>query len=140
MPRKTNARKQWVYAPPKPSKPKVSDEFKAEVKEKADRFVETFLKPNFIKPPSQDTRFNYIVDIYTKWYRSYFYFCSKYRCPSPHCISEFSEAKFTRLEYVGGGKFNMAFMRHTGQWVETQEGMPLEDCLESIKSDPFYQP
>jgi hypothetical protein len=41
-------KKQWVYAP---AKPKVPDEIKAEVQKKADQLVETFLKPNFIKPP-----------------------------------------------------------------------------------------
>ena len=40
-------KKQWVYSP---SKPKVPAAIKAEVQKKADNLVETFLKPNFIKP------------------------------------------------------------------------------------------
>jgi len=30
------------------------------------------LKPPHVKPPSGDERFNYIVDIYSEWYRNYF--------------------------------------------------------------------
>ena len=99
MPKKT--KKQWVYAPGKPTVP---DEIKAEVQKKADSLSETFLKPNFIKPPPADTQWNYIVDIYTKWYRNYLYFCSKYHCPDPTAITDYFEAKFARLEYVGNGK------------------------------------
>jgi hypothetical protein len=91
-------KKQWVYAPTKSPKPAVSDELKAEVRKKADELVEAFLKTNFIKPPPTDTQWNYIVDIYTKWYRGNLCFCSKYRCPAPNCISEFFEDKFARLE------------------------------------------
>lgn len=116
------------------------EELKAEVEKKVGEFVELFLKPNFIKPPPKDARWNYIVDIYTKWYRNYLYFSSKYHCPGETAIRDYFEAKFTRLEYVGDKKFNMAFMRHTGQWVETSEGLSLDECLESIRNDPFYQP
>ncbi len=35
--------KTWVYSPPKPSVP---DDFKIEVKRKADELVQTFLKPS----------------------------------------------------------------------------------------------
>jgi len=136
MPTK-RGRKQWVFDPPKP---KVTEEIKAEVQKGADEFVAAFLKPTFIKPPPEDIRWNYIVDIYTKWYRNYFYVCAKYRSPGPNAISEHFETRFTRLEFAGDGKFNMAFMRHTGQWVETSAGLSLEECLESIKQDPFYQP
>jgi hypothetical protein len=64
------------------------------VQKKADQLVEAFLKPTFIKPLPADTQSSYIVDIYTNWYRGYFYFCSKYRCPALNCISEFFEDKF----------------------------------------------
>jgi hypothetical protein len=138
MPKKT--KKQWVYAPAKPPKPTVPDEIKAEVQKKADKLVETFLKPNFIKPPPEDTQWNYIVDIYTKWYRSYFYFCSKYHCPGPHAIADYFEAKFARLEYVGNGKFNVAYMRHTEQWWEIFQDFTLDQCLEAIRDIPTLQP
>jgi hypothetical protein len=130
-------KKQWVYAPAKPTVPA---EIKAEVQKKADSLVETFLKPNFIKPPPADKQWDYIVDIYAKWYRGYFYFCSKYHCPGPTAMTDYFEAKFARLEYVGDGKFNVAYMRHTEKWWEIFQGFTLDQCLEAIQHIPNLQP
>src|SRR5208337_1865743 len=41
------------------------------------------------------------------------YFCSTWRSPRSNAISEYFEISFARLEYAGGEKFNMAYMRHT---------------------------
>jgi hypothetical protein len=62
--------KAWVFCPEKSPKPMVPENIKAEVETKAKELVESFLKPEYIKPPPEDMRFNYVVDIYTKWYRS----------------------------------------------------------------------
>ena len=69
----TKMRKTWVYSPPKPPKPKVPETVKTELETKATELVNAVLKPTHIKPPRKNTRWNYIVDIYTKWHRSYFY-------------------------------------------------------------------
>jgi len=133
-------RKGKGWYPAKPLKPKVSDSVKADVQNKANELVESFLKPEFIKPPPEDAEYNYIVDIYTKWYRSYFYLCAKYCCPAPNCIAEFFETKFARLEYAGNDKFNLAYMRHTEQWCETDQELTLKECPERIRDDSLFQP
>ena len=136
----TRRQKRWVHSPPKASKPKVPEDIKKDVEEKAAELVEAVLKPKHIKPPPEDARFNYIVDIYTKWYRSYFYFCSKYHCPGPTAISSYFEDKFGRLEYVGEGRFNVSFMRHTGKWVEIHTGLTVEESLAVVRDDPWFHP
>jgi hypothetical protein len=68
--------KGWVYSPAKPAAPKVPDTVKQAVQAKADALIETILKPQHVKPPAEDQQFNYIVDIYGKWYQHYFYFCA----------------------------------------------------------------
>ena len=132
--------KQWVYSPPRRPKPKVPEAVKLQVATKANELVESFLKPAFVKPPRKNWRFNYIVDIYTKWYRSYFYFCSKYACPGPNALAPFFESRFARLEYVGPRRFNLSFMRYTGEWVQIYADMTLDKCLASIRQDPWFQP
>lgn len=129
--------KTWVYSPPKP---KVPASVKAEVEQKANELVETVLKPQHVKPPPKDYDLNYIVDIYTKWYRHYFYFCSKYCSHGPNALSPFFEAKFARMEYVGGKRFNLSFSRHTGEWIEIHPGLALDKCLMAITEEPFFQP
>jgi hypothetical protein len=73
----------WAYSTPKPSVP---DELKAGVKTKAEALLEKFLKPQFIKPPPKNWRWNYIIDIHSKWHRSFFYFISTYRSRGPTAI------------------------------------------------------
>ena len=119
------SKKTWVYSPPKPPKPKVPESVKAEVEKKATELVESTLKPR-IEPPPKDERFNYLVDIYTKWHRNYFYFCGKYCSPGPHALSPYFETRFARLEYIGKDRFTLSYMRYTGKWWEIYEGLTLE--------------
>jgi hypothetical protein len=134
------ARKVWMASPPRKPKYKVPESIKAHVQGKADQLIESILKPEHIKSPLEDARFNYIVDIYSKWYQRYFYFCATYRCPAPNRISEFFETRFARLEYAGNETFNLSYMPHTGQWVELFTNLTLDECLESIRSEPHYLP
>ncbi|MEW6609505.1 MAG: hypothetical protein AB1414_19025 [bacterium] len=132
--------KMWGFSASKQSKPRVPDAVKANVETKANNLIETVLKPNHIKVPSKDERFNYIVDIYSKWYRNYFYFCAKYACPGPYAISPFFEAKFARLEYIGNECFNLSYMRHTEQWWELYTELSLDECLDAIRDEPHFLP
>jgi hypothetical protein len=124
----------------KQSKPKVPDNVRQDVEKKANELVDTFLKPNYVKPPPEDNQFNYVADIYTKWYRNYFYFCSTYNSPGPYAISPSFEDKFARLEYVRHDRYNLSYMRYTGQWWLLYQGYSLEDCFNAIKDEPHFQP
>jgi hypothetical protein len=137
---KKKARKQWVYRPKSAPKPKVPDSIKAVVKAKCDEFIDTILKPDHIQPPPENPVYNYIVDLSSLWYRNFFYFCSKYRCPAPNCISEFFEARYTRLEYTADGTYTMAYMRHTGKWHEVFHNLSLDECLKTIEQTPIFRP
>lgn len=132
----------WVYSPPKPPAPKVPPSVKADVQHKAHQLVETVLKPKHIQtaPAPDQFQHNYLADIYTKWYRHYFYFCAKYCVPGPNALVPFFEAKFARLEYSGTTRFNLSFMRYTGEWVEIYPDLSLEKCLAAIKDDSFFHP
>jgi len=50
------------------------------------------------------------------------------------------EDKFARLEYVGGDKFNLAYMRYTEQWQEIAYGISLDEALAMIKDSGLVQP
>lgn len=138
---KKKPQRMWVYRPPKPPKPEVPARTKTVVEAKAQELVEKVLKPQHVHPPPESAQFNYIVDIYTKWYRNYFYFCARYACPGPNALAPFFETKFARLEYVGGNnQFNLSFMRHTGEWIELHANLSLDECLAAIKTEPFFIP
>ncbi|MGJ3253521.1 MAG: hypothetical protein ACFE0J_20665 [Elainellaceae cyanobacterium] len=136
------AEKRRIYSPKKTrtSNPNVPDALKDEVQQKFDALIETEFKPKYIKPPPEEPRFNYLVDIFTKWYRSYFYICGTYHCPGPNAIAPSFETKYARFEYIGGDRFNVAYMRHTGQWWQIAEELSLDDCLEMTRSNPILHP
>jgi hypothetical protein len=133
-------RKAWMFTPGKKPKASLPGTVKDEVDTKARELIEKVLKPKHVQPPPEGSRFNYILDITTKWLGSKCYFISVYRSPGEHATSPTFETKFVRMEYVGDGKFNLAFMRHTGQWVQLFEGQSVDDCMKAIKDDPWFHP
>jgi len=139
MAKRKLAPKRWVYAPRPAPKAGVSEAVKTEVSQQGQRLIDEW-KLHYVKAPPEDERWNYIVDLFTKWQRNYFYFVAKYASPGPTALSPFFDSPFTRLEYVGENRFNLSFMRHTGKWVETEQELTLAKALASIRSDGFYHP
>ena len=133
-----NRKRHWVYVGPKPVKPQVPDSVKTSLKEQADEIITNILKPKYINTPPTNNDFNYLVEIYSKWYRNYFYFCAKYDCPSPNAISPSFETKFARMEYIDHEQFNLSYMRHTGQWWEIYQALPMVECLKLIVEEPHF--
>jgi len=128
----------WIYRPRPASH--VPDAVKKKVTNKVDEIIETLFKPRYIKPPPKKARFNYIVDIYAKWRKNCLYFCARFACPGPNAISPFFEDNFTRLAYMANGRFNLAYMRHTGKWQEVFSDLSLKDAFAEIQNQPFFHP
>jgi hypothetical protein len=137
---KKKPKRTWIYSPKKRTPPKVPNDIKAEVEAKANELVETYLKPTYIKPPPKDQRWNYIIDRFTKWHGSFFYFCSTYTSPGPNALSPTFEPRFARMEYVGDGRFNLAYMRHTEKWWEVHQGLTVQQCIKAIRDEGIFQP
>jgi len=135
------AKKTWVYAPKKAnSKVKVTDDVKEKLKKRADDFINSVLKPKHIKPPPKGSSFNYVVDLYSKWYRHYLYFCATYHCPGENAISPSFETKFARLEYMPGQTFTLSYMRHNDKWFEIDYDISLEKAFREIEDGPHFIP
>lgn len=129
--------KGWFY---NPKLKEVSEELKAKIELKAKDLIDLKLKKEHIKKRNPHNDFNYITEIYYKWVGKRFYLCSKYACPSPRAISPSFESKFVRLEHIGDNKFQLFFMRHTGQWINLHQGISLEKAFKSISEDPYFTP
>ena len=121
-------------------KPNVQDSVKVEVETRATEFVEKVLKPIHVKPPLKEPQFNYIVDLWAKWYRGYFYFGATYASPGPDAISQTFETKFARMEFVGDGCFDLSYMRHNGKWFELFPSLSLDECLEAVRDQMHFMP
>jgi len=130
----------WVYSP---KAEKVTDKLKEEIEKKSEHLIK-ILKERHIKKSPKKLVHNHLVDIYSKWIQRRFYLCSKYICPENYISSRF-ENKFARLEYTGKGlnekdKFQLFFMRYTGEWIKILEDKTLDKCLEGIKTSPWFIP
>lgn len=130
----------WLPGRSRPKKEPIPDTLKAQADAKAKKFVDLVLKPKFIQPPPKKPRFNYIIDVAAKWHGSSLFFVSTYACPGPTAISPTFEAKFARMEFVGSSKFNLSFMRHNDKWVVLYRCVSLEECLDAIENDFWFQP
>lgn len=139
MVKRKQPRKMWVYSPHMPKGSKLPDEVKREITDRAQEIVDEW-KPKHIKEPPKNYTFNYVTDLYTKWHRQFFYFCATYACPGPNALSPTFESCFTRIEYVGRDRFNLAYMRHTGQWWTTEFELTLKACLKAIRENGLYHP
>ena len=134
MPKQT-----WVFNPKKKS-PVVPERIQSDTTRLVERLVQNVLKPTYVKPRPKDERFNYLIDISTKWHRHFFYVVGKYYCPGPNRLSPTFETGFVRLEYVSDGRFNVAYMRHTGKWWQIFSGLTLKKCLQIIEVNPIFFP
>src|SRR2546423_14044009 len=114
MPKEINP---WAMSPGKTSTSPLQESQKMEVTTKANELIETVLKPKNIQPPPENPQFNYIVNIYGKWYQKAFYFSAEYRVAGPNPIEPSFEVKFARMHYAGNGRFHLSFIRISGQWM-----------------------
>ncbi|MFH0864878.1 MAG: hypothetical protein V1904_01695 [Bacteroidota bacterium] len=129
--------KMWVYKPAK--RKTISNESeKNKIENYCQPLVEEFKKQYIKKNP--DKRFNYMMDIYTKWKGNYFYFIQKYKSEHPDRTADEFEEKFVRLEYTGKDSFRFSYFRHTGQWFLVAVDLTLKDCLEMMRDNPSFQP
>ena len=133
-------RKAWMSSPGKKPKASLPGMVKDELDTKVRELIENVLKPKHVQPPPEGSQFNYIVDITTKWLGSKCFFVSVYACPGPNAISPTFETKFARMEFAGNGKFNLAFMRHTGQWVQLYTDQTVDECMKAIQDDSWFVP
>ena len=122
------------------AKAAVSASIKADLDARATKLVENVLKPKYVKPPPEEPRFNYIVDVWTKWLGSTLYFGATYACPGPTAISPSFQTKFARMEHVGGGSISrLSYMRHTDKWFRLFPSLTVDECLDAIENDCHFQ-
>ena len=120
------------------AKAPLPERIKADVDAKATKLVEK-LKPKYVQAAAQGPRFNYIIDVWTKWIGSTLYFGTTYACPGPNAISPSFEVKFARMEHLGGGHFALSYMRHTEKWFKLFPSLTADECLDAIENDCHFQ-
>jgi len=131
----------WGLASTK-SSVKIDEDYKNKILNKSIDFIDYKIKPKALDEEkitlAKKHGFNYTIDVYPKWYRNYFYFCTMCKSESPNAIKEEYEDKFARLKYIEENKFDLSYMRHTGQWFELYSDITFDQALEIIEKDPNF--
>ena len=117
---------------------KLTDYEKDRIKNLCQPLIDKFKSEYVSINPNKE--FNYLVDIYIKWYRDNLYFCEKYKSESPNRIVDEFEEKFVRLKITNKDKFDISYMRHTGKWFSIAFGLTLNECLKMIENTPTLHP
>ena len=129
----------WVATSPSKAACSVPETTKLEVREAFEEVLQQF-RNHSIKDVPPNPKWNYIIEISSKWYRHYFYLYAIYKCFGPNAIKDTFESKFARLEYTRPGRYNLAYMRHTEQWWEVEQNLSVSQCKEMILSDEIFHP
>jgi hypothetical protein len=128
----------WISKESRKTKVKPTDSEKNEILTHCQPLVELFAKQYVRENP--DKRFNYLVDVYTKWHKNYLYFCEKFKSEHPNRIADEFEFKFVRLENTGKDRYNFSYLRHTGKWFLVTTDLTLKECIEMMQANPNFQP
>lgn len=83
--------------------------------------------------------FNYVVAVFGEWRGRSYYLCAKYRTPRGNPPDEFV-VRTTRLSYVGSGRFDLAYLRHTNRWQPVYSGLTAQECFEAIEQEEVFWP
>ncbi len=129
----------WAYSHGK-KKITVHMSVKKNVQNKVNHYIESVLKPKYIKKIPKNFELNYLTNIYSKWHGNYLYLCGKYACPGPNAISPSFDAKFARLEYTENNTYNVSYMKHTEKWQQLFVDKDLEEALSIIEDSPYFLP
>lgn len=135
--RQSTGPRRWVKS--QPPTPPIPASVKSAVTLAANELVETVLKPRYVQEPPPEPQWNYIIDVGTRWYHSALYFTATYCCPGPNALVPSFEHRFARMQFAGQNRFHLAFMRHNGEWVGLYQGLSLDEGLQAIRDDPFFQ-
>ncbi len=117
---------------------KLTSSEKNRIERQCQPLIDKLKSQYIVKNP--DKRYNYLVDIYIKWYRDYLFFCGKYKTENPDRFVDEIEEKFVRLKIIKPNSFEISYMRHTEKWFLIACDLALNECLEMIEDTPTLHP
>lgn len=121
-------------------KPTPSAVTKANLTIKSQQLLDQILIPRYVQAAPLGHDFNYVAALYCRWRGNSFYFSATYSCPNPNAISPSFDSKFARMVYASSDRYNLSYMRHTGQWFAVASDLTIDQCLKEIKENEIFIP
>ncbi|MFY8001858.1 MAG: hypothetical protein ACOVSW_24910 [Candidatus Kapaibacteriota bacterium] len=131
------AKKMWVFAPQKASPAQLSDQEKRAIEDIGEKIVQQWTKK--LPPNRENPNFGWVTGYSTKWYRHFFYIMQEMQYPANKgFIKENASHNHARIEYVGGGRYAVAYFRHTGQWHTLVDDLSLDTLEKFIATHDMF--
>jgi hypothetical protein len=102
-------------------------------------FIRDVLRPRFL-PEVTPTAWNYVIDIHGASAAGRYRFMQRRRSGMEHNLGFEFDAPFARIDRMGPDRFDIHWMRHTGQWWRVHEGVTLAEALRLLVTDPVLHP
>jgi hypothetical protein len=126
--------RRWVYVGRKPSATE-----KLSIARICEEFIDRVLKPRFL-PEIRPTEYNYPIAIFGKWHDSKYRFIERFRSGFADRLGEEFDSPFARIEYLDRDRFDLSYLRHTGEWLCLYRSLPLATALQTIEDDGHFYP
>lgn len=88
---------------------------------------------------SRELGFNYVLAVFGEWRGRSYYLCARYRTPRGNPAEEFV-VRTTRMAYVGFGRFDLAYFRHTNRWQPVYSALTAQECFATIEQEEVFWP
>jgi hypothetical protein len=139
MPKKSP--KIWMRAPARaPGPAKTSEAEKQAIIAACEELIETVLKPRFLPEIIPSEERNYKINIHGAWRGGRYKFMQRYRSGFPDNKGVEFDAPFARIDHMGDGKFDIYWMRYTGEWWQVHGNKTLEEALHILQTDNVLFP
>jgi hypothetical protein len=126
--------KQWM-ARARAARPDLPDDSeKRMIIAACEAFIRDVLKPQFL-PEIKPGDWNYVIDIPGAWAAGRYRFMQRRRSGMEHNRGCEFDAPFARIDRMGPDRFDICWMRHTGQWWRVHEAVTLAEVLHILESD-----
>ena len=132
-------KKRWTKTTPRRRPAPVDEAEKQAIVAACDAFISDVLKPRFL-PEVRPTEWNYAVDIRGALAAGRYRFIQRYRSGGEDNLGEEFDAPFARIDRMGPDRFDIYWMRHTGEWWPLHAGVTLAEALRLLESDGVLHP
>ena len=82
----------------------------------------------------------YPIDIRGTWAGGRYRFIQRYRSGHAQNAGKEFDAPFARIDRMGPDRFDILWMRHTGQWWKLHRGVTLAQALSLLETDEVLFP
>jgi hypothetical protein len=112
-------------------------EQKAQILNLVQNFLQKELVPIYVRDEEVSDKFPYPIALRVEWRKNSLYFVKQLRDPRNGEIFEYDYAK---MSLKAGQQFNIAYHRHTGQYLILYHELSLDASLEALRKDILLQP